>query len=167
MQDIIEEFNYRKGLIEDRNYKIASARIKGFLEWLEKTTETKIIINNIYQEPSENQEQEMIDSASTPEEIAVCGIFLMRLSANGNFLQDIATTYNIRPSFRTTDNQDLANEVFEQFIEPAMDFIERELEKNVEENEDILDEFFATEKQIYYPPEIHESLKRFHKDHPI
>jgi len=165
MDDLIDEFNYRKSLLEERNYSIASTRIKGFLEWLNKTPETKKIIDDFYQEPNENQVKEMVESASNPEEIAVCGIFLMKLAADGKYLHDLAYEYDISPTFKGATDQDHADEIVERFIEPAINYIERKLEKNEEEDDDILDDFFS-EKQIHYPLEIHESLIRFHKDHP-
>jgi hypothetical protein len=47
MTDIIDDFSYRKSLLNNLNYLEAQGRLVGFLDWLEITPQTSTILTEL------------------------------------------------------------------------------------------------------------------------
>jgi hypothetical protein len=130
------------------NYEESQHRLSGFLDWLESNEETFAILTQLEnrkhaEELLEKAEWRKSPQASSLEEIVYVGLYLLREVKAGKDLWGISMGYGIHPSYNTSRLQDMADEVMERYIDPAIDQIENELEKKVQ-------------KQIpqYYPPVI-------------
>lgn len=171
MSDILSDFEYRRSLIQNLNFNEAKARLSGFIEWLQNQKATKSIIDKFMSEIDaeailQNSGSGNPPNASTPEEIATIGVHLMLECLAGEDPWKLSHKYGIEPSYRTNAVQDYFDEVMTRFIDPALDYIERELTSEMSSGE-IVQPFSAQyEIQTQYPLEIAESLQRFQADYP-
>jgi hypothetical protein len=171
MKGALEEFKYRRSLVSRLNYEEARDRLSGFYKWLGSDPATQKIINKL----TDTVDMESLiketgtgipPKASTPEEIAAIGIFFLEKCCAGEDPVDFSDTYGIRPSFTTSSIQDSLNEVVNRYIDPAFDYIERELE--LQQADRLRLPFNASRPAglTDFPLEITESLKKFFQDHP-
>lgn len=171
MSDILADFKYRKSLVQNLNHKDAKLRLSGFIQWLQKQSITKSIIEKLKsgidaEAILQNSGYYNPPKASTLEEIAAIGVQLILKCADGEEPWTFSHKYGIDPSYQTDSVQDHFNEVMNRFIDPAIDYIERELESKAP-NDEILDPTsIKYEIQSQYPVEIRESLERLKCDYP-
>ncbi len=171
MSDILDDFRYRRSLIQNLNHGEAKARLSGFIQWLQEQKITKSIIEKLKsgidaEAILQNSGYRNAPKASTPEEIAAIGVQLILECVDGEEPWTLSHEYGIEPSYQTNSVQDYFDEVMNRFIDPAIDYIERELESEVSSG-GILDPAsiqYAIQSQ--YPLEINESLERFKRDYP-
>lgn len=128
MSDVLEDFEYRRSPLQNMHFDEARARISGFLEWLQKEPKITSIIDDIRTNANvEDILKNKPPNASTPEEIAAIGLHLMFECLGGEEPWKLSLKYGIQPSYGTIAAQDLFDEVFNRFIDPAIDCIHREL----------------------------------------
>ncbi len=171
MSDILDDFYYRKSLLSNLNCNEAKDRLIGFLDWLETTPETSVLLMELRKQADG---AEILKSsgirkpprASNPEEIAAVGLELMMRCRGGESPQLFGHHYAITPSFQTSNVQDHFNEVMRRYIEPFIDCVERKLQKSNEKEESRALLSIRGRGTTDYPLEITESLSRFGKDHP-
>lgn len=171
IQDVVQEFRYRRSLVSRLNYEEAGNRLAGFYTWLESDPVTQKIINKLtdtvdVESLIKQTGPQTPPKATTPEEIAAIGIFFLQKCRAGEDPVDFGDTYGISPSFTTSLIQDYLNEVVNRYIDPAFDYIERELE--LQQADRLKLPFNASRREglVDYPLEITESLKKFFQDHP-
>jgi len=117
MSDVLEEFEYRRSLLQNMNFHEARARISGFLEWLQKEPKIASIIDDIEASVKiENILKEAPPNASTPEEIAAVGLHLMLECLAGEEPWKLSHAYGIEPSYSTSSVQDYLDEAFDSLI---------------------------------------------------
>ena len=166
----LNDFDYRRGLLQNVNYNEAAKRVAGFYIWLLENKSTKSIVDELSQKI---KARELLDAASaqnrrppiisTPEEIAAVGLELMKeIKENNIDTPSIARHYNFRPSFSTSSLQDYSNELFNRVLDPAIEFIRRELERIEPRN--LVAE---SRHELLHPLELTESLQRFKIDNPV
>lgn len=106
----------------------------------------------------------MLIKASTPEEIAaVGGDFITMIAEHRMSAATLPVEYNIRPAIQTTNVQAHFDALMERYIDPALDFIRRELETVTGK---AAPKITITDQQLLHPVEITESLARLRADHP-
>lgn len=170
MNTLLDEFQYRRSSLNDMNYGEVNSRLLGFLEWIMSNELTAGIHEEIWddervKELLESRDPNKPPSATTPEDIAMLGLFFIQTASEGNELWSMSGDYGIRPSYKTNSIQDITNEVISRYIEPALDYFEKqvssiEVEKNVFPNDVLRDLSMQT-----YPLEITNSLQKFMQDH--
>lgn len=171
MTDMLDDFRYRRSLIQNLNHGEAKARLSGFIGWIQNQNVTKSIIDKLKSEINveailQNAGYGNPPNASTPEEIAAIGVHLMMKCVDGEEPWTFSDKYGIDPPYQTSSVQDHFNEVMDRFIDPAIDYIERKLESEVS-SEKIAQPFSSQYTiQSQYPLEITESLQRFRLDYP-
>ena len=164
MASLIDDFHFRCSLFRNLNYTQAQKRLSGLYEWMLETPELKRIITEI-------AKIEVLDKGkfteppAKPEEIASFGIYLFSKIHEGSTLYDLGVEFNIYQTFPSNSIQDRAESVIDQYIEPTIEIIEKELEKleEVFEFQNTLNQY---DDNVNYPLEIHESLKKFMSDNP-
>lgn len=171
MTDKSEDLEYRQSLLANLAHNEAGPRITGLYEWLISDEVTQEIVNRLMQETKaeailENTDRQHPPKASTPEEVAGVGLLLMKKIQEGTDPWQLSHQYGIEPTYKSNSIQDCYESVFERFIDPAIDFVVREL-KSIEnvDSESIL-ALSQNSASRAYPLEIHESLNRFLRDHP-
>ena len=153
------------------NPKAIKEKIDSYQKWLQEQEIIKSIIEKLKSEVDaeailQNSGYRNPPKASTLEEIAAIGVQLILKCADGEDPGEFSNKYGIDPSYQTNSFQDHFDEVMNRFIDPAIDYLERELEFQVPQDE-ILDPFSIQYGiQSQYPLEIHESLERFKRDYP-
>jgi len=133
MSNLIEEFQRRRQLLSPLNYNEAKTRLSGFLVWMESNIEIKNILDQIRNSVDLNIILNGCDyynppKASTLEEIAGVGIYLMEKCRDGEDLFQLAYTLGIIPPFSSSKFQDLTDEATERFIKPTINIIEDRLQ---------------------------------------
>lgn len=171
MIDIIDDFKYRRSLLEKLNFAEAQGRLGAFLSWLEMTNETSTILSELGKQVDgkailEDAEDDTPPNASTPEEIAAVGLELMNKFREGKDAFEISEGYGITPSFQTNSIQAHFDEVMRRYIWPFTEYIERQLLKSIEKEEAIAQRNPRVSTFTNYPLEITESINRFNNDHP-
>ena len=85
---------------------------------------------------------------------------------SGKQLWGLSQNYGIRPSYSTTSMQAMTDEVIDRYIEPAIGYLERQVNK-ISQKEGLLslDKMLKSEESI--PPEIKISLQKFRENYPI
>ena len=134
-----DEFRERRSLLIDLNFEEASPCLGSFIEWLDGQSIIKTIIEQIRAKTSAEDLLKVCNfnnplKASTPEEIAAIGIFLMERCREGESLWNLAILYGINPPYASKSCQDYSDEALNRFIEPTLDKIEsklRELEESI------------------------------------
>lgn len=167
MSSILQEFRFRRSAIEPIHWNEARNRLSGLYIWMEVQAEISSIKESI-QESIDIETvidvSEHIIQASTAEEIAYVGFFIMESCTSGHQPNRIANDYHIYPVEGRTTKQSLVAEAFSRYINPALDYIELELEKiEGPSADDLLEAGRSSEK---YPLEITQSLKEFLKENP-
>lgn len=148
MENLLEEFYRRRALIRNLNYEESQSRLSGFLDWIESNEETFAMLTQL---ENDQRAEELLKEAewkkapqvSSLEEIIYIGIYLLREVKAGKNLWSISMGYGIHPSYATNKLQDMADEVMERYINPAIDQIENELGKKMRK-----------QTPEYYPPVI-------------
>ena len=171
MEDLHEEFEYRRSFLSDINYEEAQNRLSGFLQYLQSKEITSSIMNELkssvnVEEVLKNAGHRNPPNASTPEEFASVGLFLLEACKEGKNLIDLGYNYGIEPPYSTSSIQDHLEEIMQRYIDPAIDYIERELVARQEIKIDLQFPSPHLDTAVNYPLEITESLQRFIKDHP-
>jgi hypothetical protein len=170
--NILEEFDYRRGLLNRLNYREASDRLKAFRVWFLEVPVTRAIHDDLYARmktanvfrPGGPRGESMSVVAATPEEIAFVGFeFIKIISEKIMMVPTLAHEYGIRPSHLTSNVQAHFDEVMRRYIDPAVSYLRRELERSEAAR--------TSEKSIVTsvpgsPIEITESLARLRMDHP-
>ncbi len=169
MTDIRAEFDYRRSLLSNLNYDEASIRLSGFLQWLELEDVTRSILQNLQSTVDVSTILETAGNrnppkASTAEEIAAIGVFIMMECRKGVDIVDIGDKYGIEPPFSTSSIQDHLNEIVHRYINPAIDFIERKLVQQTKAKVITQYDPYDVGVRIKPPLEITESLERFIRD---
>ena len=134
MYYLIEEFQRRRQILSPLNYNEAKNRLSGFLVWMESNIEIKNILDSIRSNVDIKIILDGCDNynppkASTLEEVARVGIYLMEKCRDGEDLFHLAHALGIRPPYSSPEWQDFTNEAAERFIEPTIDFIEEQLQE--------------------------------------
>jgi hypothetical protein len=166
----IEEYMYRRSFVANLAFDEAAARLSGFYQWLISESPAKEITQKLMQlvdvdkllSTAGNREP---PKATTPEEVAAVGIFFLKKISEGAEPFRLSEEYGITPSYNTSSLQDYFNEIMQRYLDPTFEYIEREI-SNIDEEDvsSILEE--AIRNEVWYPPEIEQSLKRFLNDHP-
>lgn len=133
MLRILEEFSQRQSLLGSLNFTDAETRLAGFLSWLESQPETKRIIDDLKKHILVSdllKDCGGLNSpkASSPDEIAAVGLFLMEKCREGVELFKLCHNYGIRPAYSTFSLQAYVDEAMERFIGPTVDYIQSHLE---------------------------------------
>ena len=168
MSDIVDDFSYRVSLVRNLSNDEAAERLAGLYEWLDSQPQTQEIVQRLQLEAEADQLLEKATErnpppARTPEQIAGVGLLLLKKIHKGAEAWRLSHEFNIRPSFSTNRLQDHFDAVFERFISPALDFVERELQAHARTHVVHSD---SSNVRNWYPLEITESLQRFQQDHP-
>lgn len=171
MSDILDDFRYRRSLIQNLNHEEARVRLSGFIQWLQEQKITKSIIDKLKsgidaEAILQNSGYSNPPKASTAEEIAAIGVQLILKCVDGEEPWTFSDKYGIDPSYQTNSVQDHFDEVMNRFIDPAIDYIERELDADVSSGEILDPASIQYAIQSQYPLEINESLERFTRDYP-
>jgi hypothetical protein len=171
MEDLHEEFEYRRSFLSNINYEEAENRLSGFLEYLQSNEITSSIMKELkssvnVEEILENAGHRNPPKASTPEQFASVGLFLLEECKEGKNLIDLGDKYGIEPPYSSSSLQDHLEEIMQRYIDPAIDYIERELVSRQEIKTDLPFPSSHLDTAVNYPLEITESLQRFFKDHP-
>jgi hypothetical protein len=132
----LEEFRRRRRLLDDLRFDEARARLSGFLDWIESEPSVKEIVETIERSvPAANllegTNQFNPPNTRTPEDVASVGFYLIRKVVAGEELWKQSYIYGVRPRYSTNNVQDMASEVLNRYIYPAIDHIESELEARV------------------------------------
>lgn len=167
MDSLVEEFEVRRTYLTNIAYSEAGPRISGFYQWLKSEEIIREIVTRLEEETGaaallENSNYHEPPKASTPEEVAGVGCILMRRISGGEEPHDLSHTYGIRPPFQSSSVQDVFEALFERYISPALDYLQRRLRLS----EVTSDRVNIPVLSPGYPAEIHEGLIRFRKDHP-
>jgi len=169
---IIDEFDFRRSPLQNLNFDEAPGRLAGFRQWLLSTQEAKRVIDALYAKvktvglfSEDARRQEMTVNAVTPEEIAAVGLdFITILAERRMSPSTLCRQYRIRPAFSTNNLQVMFDEVMKRYINPAIDFVRAELERDY-------DSAVTGDKvivpTIQSPVEISVSLKAFREDYPL
>ncbi len=170
MDNLLAEFRYRRSLISNMNYEAAALRLSGFLAWLESNETTAAILAKITNDARVNEMLKKSDfhhppSASSPEDFAVMGLYFMREVKSGEKLLGFSHKYGIRPSYQTASIQAMTDEIVNRYIEPAIDYIKREIEDITRKNNAEVSGVRFSAGLNNYPPEINISLQKFRGDH--
>jgi hypothetical protein len=113
----------------------------------------------------EKSGRRMPPMAATPEQVAAVGLELL-VKCKGGEHPHLMRKYGIEPAYHTNHFQDFFEEVMRRYIWPFVDYVERQLQKSVEE-EEVVDLSIRRDRGITnYPLEITESLIKFSKDNP-
>jgi hypothetical protein len=171
MNEVLDEFDYRRSVLQNLNFREATSRLSGFAGWLDKEGITRSIVEHL--EATVDVEPMLLDSgfdhppsASTPEEIAAIGLYFIRQCQAGGDMLDLSSRFGIEPPYSTSSLQDHFDNVMNRFIDPAIDFLRRELEIETADK-DVLDPLLTKfGAPLQYPLEITESLAKFSKDYP-
>lgn len=165
MSEIAEEFKYRAELLMNMSCSEADERLTGFYEWITAVPEIADIVAKL---EKESGAEELLKSTShhippkaqQPEQIAGVGLLLMREISEGAEAWRLSDKYSIQPSYRTDRLQDYFDEVFNRFVEPAIQHVYRVIQrKTISSDEAML-------QRHDHPLEITESLARFREQHP-
>jgi hypothetical protein len=168
MEDILTEFENRRALLRNMNYHEAGARISGFYNWMIEQDEIRAIIDQLMSSINvDNIIENRPPNASSFEEVAATGLLFMKQIRDGDDPVDLTIKYGIEApyGFGGTMPSNL-NELMTRYIDPAVDFIYRELTKSITENRAQIDLNQQFTSKISYPLEITESLQKFFQDHP-
>ncbi|MFN5230365.1 MAG: hypothetical protein ACK5FS_15980 [Planctomycetota bacterium] len=170
MEHQAEEYQYRVSLVRNLTYDEADSRLAGLWEWLNSQSEMKSVIDATIAKskaadllkPSQSRRGGQSPKASTPEEIAGIGFLLLKEISDGSQAFQLGHKYGISPPFSTNRHQDYYVQVFERFISPSLEFLNRKVcdktSKTVALGSSVI--------QPNYPLEITDSLKHFFRDHP-
>ncbi len=128
MTTILDEFQERRSLLIDVNFEDAGPRLGSLIEWLDGQSIIKTIIEQIRAKTSAEDLLKDCNfnnppKASSPDEIAAIGIFLMERCRDGGDLWKLAYSNGINPSYSTNKPQDYSDEAFNRFIEPTLNMI--------------------------------------------
>jgi len=161
MPNLLEDFQRRRVLLANMQFNEAKTRIAGLMKWMQEQNGIKAIIDRL--KTKVNVEAIVKDcnphkppAAATPEEVAAVGILLMEHCQAGEELFQLAFGLGIIPSYSMSNVQAYADEAMQRYIDPALDYIEQQLE--IPQEEDMTSTI---------PPEITDSLQRFREDHPF
>jgi len=167
MINLIDEFKYRRSLLEKLDCGEAQSRLVAFLSWLEVTAETSKILFEIRKFVDQKVISDitgrlMPQEASTPEEIAAVGLEIMQRFREGDRPNNISSDYQIYSpgNYSTQAN---FNEVMRRYIWPCVKYIERQL-IDKDGSRKIINRRRRTNADL--PLEIIDSLGRFNKDNP-
>jgi len=166
MDDIRKEFERRKALLANMNYAEAGARLGGFFEWLMSRDETKAVIAELEASvPVEaclhGVEEREPPIASTLEEVAAVGLHFLRECQRGTDPYVLADKYHIGPPYGGNSLQDYVQELIDRYVDPALDYIEQQLEETASEEP----QWSLHRPEPEYPLELTESLRHFLRDH--
>ena len=167
MADLIDDFAYRTSLVASLTYDEADARLSGLYQWLKSQPEICTITDRL---ETEIGAAELLESAgdhspphaTSPDQIAGVGLLLLKEINGGAQAFRLSRKYGITPSFSTSHLQDYYDSVFERFLSPALEYIQREVATSTATNVRPTSSL-ASET---HPLEITDSLARFFKDHP-
>ncbi len=170
MENLLDEFQYRIGLVQNLTYDEADSRLAGLWEWMNSQSELKSVIDTTVAnsnatgllKPTQSRRGSQSPKASTPEEIAGIGFLLLKEISKGNSAYQLSQTYGISPPFSTNHLQDYYEQVFGRFILPSLEFLKRKIANGSSQK-------FSQESSVVkstYPPEIAKSLSHFFRDHP-
>lgn len=166
MRSTCDEFRHRKTFVDNLHYREAKQRLGGLHDWLMSNPDVASIINSVYEQVDINSLLEGAGGrtpplASSPEDVAGVGFEIMRLCKEGKDLIGLSREFGIAPSYDTSSLQDYSDEVMGRFVEPALDYIERELDEAAA-SDSLTDRPIP---QLYYqpeyPPEIRLRLKTY------
>jgi nucleoside 2-deoxyribosyltransferase len=171
MEDVHDEFEYRRSFLNNINYSEAENRLLGFLKYLQSKEVTSSIINEIkssvcVDDILKSAGDRNPPNASTPAEFAAVGLFLLEACAEGKNLVDLGYQYGIEPSYSTSSIQDHLDEIMRRYINPTIDYIGRELVTRQKIKNNLQFPSSCLDTTVNYPLEITESLQSFFKDHP-
>lgn len=170
MIDLLNDYEYRKTFLKNLNNDEAKARISGFYKWLQSEVEINAMIEDLI--TTGNAENILKKSnyntppyATTPQEIAAVGLFLMKECTNDEQEPwELSSKYGIHASYPNASIQDEFDEVMNRFIDPAIEYLEKKLKTKFSKgtNEHII----STQYDIQYPLEIIQSLEKFKQNYP-
>ncbi|MCX5713216.1 MAG: hypothetical protein NT033_00030 [Candidatus Omnitrophica bacterium] len=111
MVDVLDDFKYRRSLLEKLNCEEAQSRLAAFLSWLEGVTDTSKILLKLREQTDAKSILECTSiirppKASTPEEIAAVGLELMERCKEGEDPTRMSSNYGIYLSCRSSSYND-------------------------------------------------------------
>lgn len=167
--DVYEEFEYRTSLLNEVTFNEAGSRFAGFYEWLKSEKITNSIITSLEESVDlkkilEGAGHYQPPKASTPEQIAAVGLFFVSEITKGKNAVDLADQYGVLPPYVTNSLQDHFNELINRFINPSIEYINRELKKKYQHPKD---PYWGLQNSVHALPlpEIAESLEKFKQEH--
>lgn len=129
---VLEEFRQRRKLLENLRVNAAKPRLKGMWDFLQKERETiKIIskippVDHLISKASPTKQIE----AEAPDEIRAVGFYIMEeCSKTNKRITEIVNHLGIISKDQKLKRQNYADNAMTGFVNPALDFIEEELEK--------------------------------------
>jgi hypothetical protein len=129
---VLEEFRQRRKLLENLRVNSAKPRLKGMWDFLQKERETiKIIskippVDHLISKASPTKQIE----AEAPDEIRAVGFYIMEeCSKTNKRITEIVNHLGIISKDQKLRRQNYADNAMTAFVNPALDFVERELEK--------------------------------------
>jgi hypothetical protein len=134
----LEDFRRRRRLLEGLRNEDAKARLSGFIDWMDGEPSVKPVVESVEKSVpaadllAESNRMQSPDTRS-PEDVAGVGLFLMRKVATGEELWEQSLMYGIEPPYSTNNVQEMASEVLNRYIYPALDHLEFELESRVQQ----------------------------------
>ncbi len=135
MSSVLEEFVLRRGPLARARFDEASARLRGFLEWMESRTEVRRIVDKIRTDMDVQtvlaRNEDGPPRAASLEEIACVGVYMMEQCRDDDEFFRIVYSLGIDAPGGSTKLQDYVDEAMETFIHPTLDFIQHEVERSV------------------------------------
>ncbi len=130
---VIDEFRQRRRLLENLRPTTATARLGEMWNFLNKTAETKKIINSF---PSVDNliKAKKAKDAKTHEEIAGVGLYILKKCNEGEHITRIVGDLDIGVKQPKPSQQSYTNDAGE-FVNVALDFIEDKLKELVQEEQ--------------------------------
>jgi len=170
MPNLLDDFDYRKSLLVSVGLGEGEERLFGFLEWLISEPITNSIIEGIKSavniEDILGEWYKKRTVASSLEEIVAIGLFLMSQSNKEENLVTIAAQRGILSETCAIYPRDHFPDLMQRFIEPAIEYIRRELESQTMDYAKELIESSKHTLATEYPLAITKSLEKFFRDYP-
>ena len=171
MVSILREFRLRRSMLEPVHWPDAGDRLSGLFDWIQSQPEVLSIMEEINKSVELKNNFDISEKkiqASTAEEVAGVGFSIISMCKKGLQPHRLASEFNVYPVTRPKEGiyseQSMAAELFSRFINPALGYMELELEKIEEPStDDLLKARRSSEK---YPLEITQSLNKFLSENP-
>jgi hypothetical protein len=172
MGKFLDEFERRRQWLDRADFQQITARITGFLDWLEQQDATKEILRSI--RASVNADELMKGRgpgrplvSSTEEEMVALGLRLMERCREGKELWELSFEYDISTS-GSSRVQDYVDDIMQQYISPTIDYVRARVEdqQRTDERPNRIHLPTGNMQSPRFPPEITDSLQEFRSEHP-
>ena len=171
MKSLLDEFRFRRSFISNMNYDEVDSRLSGFWDWLESNEITSSILSQIRNDTRvaellKNADFHHPPAATSPEDFVLIGLHFIKEVKSGKNLWGFSYTYGIQPPYDTGSLQVMVDEIVNRYIEPAVNYIEMEIEEVTQKDSKAEFAVTSTDDTDNFPPEIRDSLTKFREDYP-